>query len=221
MKMRLLRFARNDHCSSLSITSQGLILILLFFLLFTSSTIAETLDFLNSYSQNITPQVLIIYDSVYGSTELIAKWIAEGIKDNVIVKNINITKESDLRDAHFILLGSPIYEADVTEGMRDFIIKNSPYYKDKPFGLFVVCGTHYVHGQRWVDNFEKLIGAKAKIKGYFGGILKPEILNKEDKKLLETYWRERGISNIKEYNYLNKGKAVSFGKKIKELLSEL
>lgn len=188
-----------------------LIFIFLFCLLVTSC-----INYKSTPQEEINPKVLILYDSRYGSTELIAYWIAVGIGSNAKVKAIQAVKNSDFEGDDFVFLGSPIFKANITEKMSEFIELNRIKLKDKQIGLFVVCGTYLVHGDLRIKEFEDKIGKKAVIKKAFGGRLIPEKLNQEDKKRLKNYWDERGVKEIKGFDYLSREEAEKFGEMIKE-----
>lgn len=86
-----------------------------------------------SFSQE-KPQVLITYYSQSGNTEKLAQEVAKGAKsiENVEVKLLSIdqVKESDLLDASAIIVGSPVYNANVAPAVLEFI--NSWPFEDRP-----------------------------------------------------------------------------------------
>ena len=69
--------------------------------------------------------ILIAYDSVDGHTEQLAKWIAEGAKEDpeaeVMLKRVGQVKSEDLLWADAILVGSPVYNAGLTPPVGKFI----------------------------------------------------------------------------------------------------
>jgi NAD(P)H dehydrogenase (quinone) len=56
-------------------------------------------------------QILIVYDSVTGNTEIMANSVAEGIPDGFIVKvqRVTETTNDDLLNSDGIIIGSPTY----------------------------------------------------------------------------------------------------------------
>ena len=193
-----------------------------FFLIFFLFPIFLSCVSFNSSLTNKSSRILIVYDSVYGSTKLIAHWIAQGIEENIneqVIKVVPITQvqvDEELKWANFILLGSPIYRGDISDRMKGFIKKYSSEIKRRPFGIFVVCGTYLIHEERLLDNFEKTIGKNSNVKKAFGGRLNPEKLIPEHHKRLNDYWKERGVNYIKSFDYLSKDDAIGFGRKIKD-----
>lgn len=70
-------------------------------------------------------RVLIAYDSVNGHTEELAKWVAEGVESEaetvLRLKRVQETTQEDLLWADVILVGSPVYNAGLTQGVGTFL----------------------------------------------------------------------------------------------------
>jgi len=64
---------------------------------------------------------LVIYDSVYGNTKLIAQNIAKNISAKVI--NINDLKNSDLDNLNLLVVGTPTYGGQATPKIQQ-LVKN-------------------------------------------------------------------------------------------------
>lgn len=62
---------------------------------------------------------LVVYDSVYGNTKLIAQNIAKSISAKSI--NINDLKNSDLDNLNLLVIGSPTYGGQATPKIRQFV----------------------------------------------------------------------------------------------------
>lgn len=81
-----------------------------------------------------SPQVLIAYYSQSGSTQTLAKSIAEGAKSvegvKVILLPIDQVKEQDLVQASAIIVGSPVYNANIAPPVQEFI--NSWPFEGRP-----------------------------------------------------------------------------------------
>ncbi|MCW4033200.1 MAG: flavodoxin domain-containing protein [Candidatus Bathyarchaeota archaeon] len=68
-------------------------------------------------------KLLVVYDSISGNTERMAKFMMEGANrklSKVILKNVEDVVEQDLIDADAIAFGCPTYNRDLTSGMKDF-----------------------------------------------------------------------------------------------------
>jgi flavodoxin I len=71
-------------------------------------------------------KTLIIYDSAYGNTEKIAGSMAEAIRGDVKVLNINSVNASEFESLDFLFLGCPTYGGRPTPAMLDFLKTLSP-----------------------------------------------------------------------------------------------
>lgn len=92
-------------------------------------------------------RVLVAYHSETGNTEAMANAVAEGaeIVDDVMVsvKAVSEITESDLLDADAIIVGSPVYNANVTPEISAFFASwpfDGEPLKDKIGAAFVSAG---------------------------------------------------------------------------------
>ncbi len=75
-------------------------------------------------------KIAIIYDSKTGNTEKMAKAIAEGAKT---VAEVEVKKIGEafpltmLADVDGVIFGSPVYYADISNGMKDFLAHIQSY----------------------------------------------------------------------------------------------
>jgi len=75
-------------------------------------------------------KLVIIYDSKTGNTEKMAKAIAEGSSEKADVELKKIGEAfplTILADSDGVMFGSPVYYADVSNGMKDFLIHLKSY----------------------------------------------------------------------------------------------
>lgn len=92
-------------------------------------------------------EVLVVYHSETGNTKMMAKFVADGASsvDGVVVhiKTTEETTEKDLKRADAIILGSPVYNANVTPEVTRFIaswpFEGAPL-KNKVGAAFVTAG---------------------------------------------------------------------------------
>jgi flavodoxin len=68
-------------------------------------------------------KVLIVYDSVYGNTEKIAKAIGGAITGEVKVLRVSEVNPSELRMIDLFIVGSPTQGGRPTPAIRDFLNK--------------------------------------------------------------------------------------------------
>ena len=91
--------------------------------------------------------VLIAYHSETGNTEKLANAVAEGAQTvegiQITIKPVSETSESDLIQADAIIVGSPVYNANIAPAVSQFITSwpfgGSPL-KDKIGAAFVTSG---------------------------------------------------------------------------------
>jgi len=91
-------------------------------------------------------KIVVIYDSKTGNTETMAKAIAEGASDHAEVEVKKIGEPFPLTimaEADGVVFGSPVYYADISNEMKDFLshveeyIKaNKQKIKDRPAAVF-------------------------------------------------------------------------------------
>jgi flavorubredoxin len=77
-------------------------------------------------------KIVVIYDSKTGNTEKMAKAIAEGAKEVVEVELKMIGEAfplTILADVDGVVFGSPVYYADISNNMKDFLAHIESYIK--------------------------------------------------------------------------------------------
>ncbi len=100
--------------------------------------------FITSQSQT---QILISYYSKTGNTEAMAEAVKKGAesvdKVSVLLKSVEDTTEEDLLEASAIIVGSPVYNANVAPQVQEFItlwpFEGTPL-KNKVGAAFVTAG---------------------------------------------------------------------------------
>ena len=112
--------------------------------------------------------IVVIYDSVTGNTEGMARAIIEGIDSNSGVKSV-IKKLGDpfslsiLGEANGIVLGSPVHYAYVTQKMKEFTenLKEEKKAGRLNFGdkIGAVFGSYGWDGGIAVERFEKVVSS--------------------------------------------------------------
>ncbi len=151
-------------------------------------------------------KIVVIYDSKTGNTEKMAKALAEGAGEHAEVEVKKIGEAFPLTiiaDADGVIFGSPVYYADISNGMKDFLDHVETYIKankrkinKKPAAVF----GSYGYDGAWIME-ERL---KERIKG-LGYKVSDDVLVMID-------------SDIK-YNFdSNSAKCRNFGKKFAENL---
>jgi len=113
--------------------------------LFLSAILLLVLGLFDVFAQQA--QVLIAYHSETGNTEAMAKAVAEGAESvgavEIVIKSVSDISETDLLEADAIIVGSPVYNANVSPEISAFIaswpFEGEPL-KDKVGAAFVSAG---------------------------------------------------------------------------------
>ncbi|MGZ4880268.1 MAG: flavodoxin domain-containing protein [Halobacteriota archaeon] len=170
-------------------------------------------------------RVLIIYDTRYGSTKTVARWIAEGVtsKGNVDVA-VRSVAEADPSGFEFIVIGSPIYEEHLLPSVVSFLAANRDQLNDKDVALFVVCVDYGAVPKeelvrRYVADLQERIKGRVRAIEVFGGYLDVNKLSDTDRKLIEDFAKLIGVP-IKQVNKLDKQSARKFGALVAHLLEQ-
>jgi len=71
-------------------------------------------------------KTLVVYESMNGNTEKIAKAIGEAIGEDVKVLSVGAVSSSDLELIDLLIVGSPTYGGRPTPGMLDFLKHTVP-----------------------------------------------------------------------------------------------
>ena len=74
---------------------------------------------------------LVVYDSLYGNTEIIAWAIGDAIPGEVKVLRVGQATEDDLRSADLLIIGSPTHGALPTEAVQGLLEKLGTPIRDK------------------------------------------------------------------------------------------
>ena len=68
-------------------------------------------------------KILVIYDSLYGNTEKVAKTIGEAITGDAKVQRVGEVDSSGLKTFDLLIIGSPTQGGRPTKMMQDFLNK--------------------------------------------------------------------------------------------------
>jgi flavodoxin I len=114
-------------------------------------------------------KVLIVYDSVYGNTEEIARAIGGAISGDVQVLRAGEAVLAALQSVDLLIVGSPTQGGRATQPVRDFIDRVSPDIKGVNVAAFDTRLS-----TRWVGVFGYAAGRIASsLKGKGGNLLQP------------------------------------------------
>jgi menaquinone-dependent protoporphyrinogen oxidase len=173
---------------------------------------------------------LLVYDTKYGSTEIIARWISEEMKDIEVKKAQEI---KSIKDYQFIIIGSPNYDDEPLKSISQFIEKFKEDLKEKKIAIFVVC-----NDLEEIEYKGKKVGGKYSLEilrnrlptenivleEVFGGVLNAKILDDEDQDKVAKSFSGIGRVIKKEdlifmpiMNKLDLGKCKEFAEKLNNL----
>lgn len=105
------------------------------------------LIFFNEGQSQSNANVLIVYQSVQGHTQALAEAVAEGARAvdgvKVVLKTVAETSTSDVLAADAIIVGSPVYNANIAPEVQQFINRwpfDGAPLRDKIGAAFVTAG---------------------------------------------------------------------------------
>ena len=71
-------------------------------------------------------KTLVVYDSVYGNTEIVARAIGDAIPGEVQVQRVGQVKAGDWETVDLLIIGSPTHGALPTEAVQGLLAKIGP-----------------------------------------------------------------------------------------------
>ena len=117
-------------------------------------------------------KVLVVYDSINGNTEKIAKAMGEGIGEEAKVVKAEDTGLTDLKETGLLIVGSPTYGGRPTPKMKEFLDKINTI----PLKGVKIAGFDTRVPAAWVKIFGFAAGKIEKRLKSLGGkpVIKPE-----------------------------------------------
>ena len=83
-------------------------------------------------------KALVVYDSLYGNTEKIAKAIGEGLGEGAKVVKVKEAKAEEVASNHLVIIGSPTQGGRQTSAIKTFVdeLPVDVFKEDKRFAAF-------------------------------------------------------------------------------------
>jgi len=137
-------------------------------------------------------KTVIIYASKHGTTERVARMLADKSSGNVDIISLKHDKISDMYQYDTFILGTPIYAGKPLKVMRVFCEQNMEILLQKTTALFI-CGMHPDADHRaaeTMDAYPEWLYKKSKAIAFLGGEFIFEELNFFEKLIV------RKVSNI-------------------------
>ena len=128
-------------------------------------------------------KTVIVYESEYGTTEKIAKYLSLVLGPAKYCKTADFS--DNYKDFDFIIIGSPIYSGKILPKITEFIEENINWLKKKNVSLFCTC-INIEDGNENLIALEKILG-NVITKRVLGGILKLDRLKENDSQLLKEF----------------------------------
>ena len=94
-------------------------------------------------------KALIVYDSQYGNTKLIAETIADVLRQHgsVAIKHVGLFQHDDLRDIDVLVAGCPTQAWHATAPIREFLGTLQPHFA---YRIQVACFDTRFNKPRWL-----------------------------------------------------------------------
>jgi len=158
-------------------------------------------------------RTVIVYESRYGSTRVVAKTIALilGPAVHCVVDEF----KTKFKDFEFVVVGSPIYMGDVDPKIKGFINENQDWLSEKPVALFCTC----LDRRGGIDNLkslEKLLKKDAMSLDTIGGRLKLNNLDLEDYKAIESFLKRADLP-FEDMDFFNMEEVIEYSLELKNL----
>lgn len=165
---------------------------------------------------DLVQKTLIIYESKYGITKKIAKYLALVLGPAKYCTTSEF--KDDYKDFDFFIIGSPIYNGKFLPKITEFIEENKNWLKTKTVSLFSTSISLEEGNKKLVD-LEKILG-KVKTKKALGGKLIIKNLKNEDSKALKEFSKIIGYE-IGDVNKFNLEKVIKYALELKKIKDEL
>jgi len=147
---------------------------------------------------------LLVYDTKYGSTEIIARWISE-LADDIEVKKPDEVKS--INKYSKIIIGSPDYDDSPLKSIVNFMENFKEELKEKKIAIFVVCNDveesesegKVLGGKYNLDILKRYLPKEnVVLEGILGGVFNPKILDEEDQEVIMKFFERLGHTIKKE-----------------------
>ena len=158
-------------------------------------------------------KTLIAYDTRYGTTTTIARWLCEAIAEDCDIANVADVASLDY---DLIVIGSPIYTDAPLSSVTQFLHDHGEALKQKNVALFFVYDELLSEkSETYAEELREYAPAHVLAVGIFGGYFDISVLNEHDRYTMEDFFARLG----KRYEILdhrNKAEVVRFGKLLRE-----
>ena len=174
------------------------------------------LDLINNFGVIKMKKTLIIYESKYGTTEKVSKYLSLVLGPASYCKTSEFSDQ--FKDFDFIIIGSPIYKGELDPRVSKFVHENLNWLKNRQVALFCTC-LNIKDGNESLEKIGNEIGNVSDVRA-LGGVLKLDDLTDEDSKALEKFSEMVGF-DLKDMNKFNLDNVIDYALKLKNIKDEL
>lgn len=174
--------------------------------------------------------VLVVYDTVYGSTAEIAEWLGERLSgiEGTCATVARVDEAPGLADFDAVILGSPIYRNDtILPTIASYVKGHASTLAAKKVGIFVVAldptGAYYcgrtIGGVHYLEPFAALFSVPPLYGRVLGGEQIPTRLSPEDRASLDRFYKKvKGLDRIPHRYAMEKPKVWEFADRFLRLV---
>ncbi len=149
----------------------------------------------------------IVYSSKYGTTEKVAKMVAEKMAENndVTLIALNDNPRPDITAYSKVILGTSIYVGKPRENMKEFCKNNHAAFEGKTIGLFV-CGGEMSEEKRQEElknAYPDYLHEAAVAENFMGGEYQLDKMSFVEKKVIQMVKKVRESASNLDYDAIN------------------
>jgi len=163
-------------------------------------------------------KVALIYATRYGATLDTAKWIAQGMKREVDLLDIEmLTFEDIITEYDYFIIGSGIWIDGVHKDILTLLQEHHKEIESKLLATFIVCGTTQKEEsgrariKQYFRRFHGSLETQPPLHEQFGGRIVIEELTPKDRKLLEHFYKKVLKKEFVSWDRREPEKAKLFG----------
>lgn len=153
----------------------------------------------------------VIYESKYGSTKEIAGAIALVLGPARTCRPDEFS--SDLRSFDLFVIGTPIYNGNVSPAIRRFVETNASWLRKKPVAFFCTCMNLH-RGREYLKELRAIVGGDAPAVA-FGGRMEVGRLDRDDLTALTLYAKKTDFV-LEDRDLTDMGAVAAFALALRE-----
>lgn len=162
-------------------------------------------------------KTLIAYDTRYGTTATIARWLCEAVAGECDIANVADVASLDY---DLVVIGSPIYTDAPLSSVTQFLHDHGEALNQKNVALFFVYDELLTEkSETYAEELREYAPPDVLAVGIFGGYFDISVLNEHDRHTMEDFFERLG-KRYEVLDHRNKDDVVRFGKLLQEKLSE-